>query len=183
VVSLTADAVFPALTTTFPVYARSVGTGGPEIAGVLLASFALGSLVGVVGVIRLAERLNTFQMTAIGGVLVALPLWGIALSPPWWCCAAMLMISGAFIAMMSSPLFALILVNPPRSQSPPHSALSGQPLSVMRTHGSPSEPVMICVAHHRRRERGRCRQTRCRGGPSRRAAADARPMGKRHETG
>jgi predicted MFS family arabinose efflux permease len=112
-VSLIAGTVFPALTTTFPVYARSVGTGGPEIAGVLLASFALGSLIGVVWVIRLAERLNTFQMTAIGGVLVALPLWGIALSPPWWCCAAMLMISGAFIAMMSSPLFTLIMSETP----------------------------------------------------------------------
>lgn len=71
-----------------------IGVSSPSIAGLVLASFAVGGLVYTGTVSRLLPRLGVKGMMIGGGLLMAVQLGSVAFGPPWQLQALNLLLMG-----------------------------------------------------------------------------------------
>jgi len=88
--------------------------GNPRIAGLLFATWAVGSLIGALGVVRFARKFPPVRMGVFASFGFAVPLWLLTLPLSPWEFGAVLAVSGVFTPMVSAPLITLITLRTPK---------------------------------------------------------------------
>jgi MFS family permease len=111
-------AFFPMLLASLPITADIRFGGNARIAGLLFATWAIGSLVGAMGVVRFARRFPPVPMGVFAAFGFAVPLWLLSLPLNAWEFGAVLAVSGVFTPMVSAPVITLITLRTPKHLQP-----------------------------------------------------------------
>jgi MFS family permease len=111
-------AFFPMLLASLPITADVRFNGNPRIAGLLFATWAIGSLIGAMGVVRFARTFPPVRMGVFAAFGFAVPLWLLSLPLNAWEFGAVLAVSGVFTPMVSAPLITLITLRTPKHLQP-----------------------------------------------------------------
>ena len=96
-----------------PLVAKRLGSGGPEIYTLLLASMGLGAIFAATQLPRARQRWNRDGVTSIGSVLSAFALGAVALAPNAWIAAPAMFVGGiSWILVANSVTIAAQLALP-----------------------------------------------------------------------
>jgi predicted MFS family arabinose efflux permease len=105
---LLSQAAFMAMTAAVPVLAFTAYGRDPRLAGLLLAAWGGGAVLGGVAAYRLVERHEPLSLGAAAWVLQALPLWAMAGTPRPALAAGALALSGVGNGIRVPPVAAAI---------------------------------------------------------------------------
>jgi hypothetical protein len=105
------------LTASLLVLARD-DFGSSRIAGVFLASFGAGAVVGSIAAIRLVTRLEPVRLAAGALLLLTAPLPLLGLTLPAAAVVAVLFASAAFGPIVNAPLLSVIITRSPEALRP-----------------------------------------------------------------
>lgn len=138
-VSLICGAFFPVLIASLPVVTDDRYHANARIAGLLLAAWSAGSVVGLVGVLKLAEKLTPARLATFGAFGVAAPLWLLLLHLAWWEFALVLAVSSLFVSLLNSPMLTLFMSRTPDPIKP-------QAIAFLMTVNALAGPVGYALA-------------------------------------
>ena len=139
VVSIGLNLLASALFASLPVLVFLRYDANPRIAGLLFASFGVGSVLGSVVAYRAVARLPLLKVAGVALVLSALPLWLLALRLPAYGVALVLACFGLFLPFVNAPMMGVITV-----RTPP--ALRQKVLTALFTVVTLASPVGLAVA-------------------------------------
>ncbi len=105
------------LTASLLVLARD-DFGSPRVAGVFLAAFGAGAVVGSLLAIRLVTRIEPIRLGAGALLLLTLPIPLLGLTLPVAAVVAVLFASAAFGPIVNAPLLAVIVTRSPEALRP-----------------------------------------------------------------
>jgi len=105
------------LTASLLVLARE-DFGSPRIAGVFLAAFGAGAVVGSLAAIRLVTRIEPIRLGAAALLLLTAPIPLLGLTLPVAAVVAVLFASAAFGPIVNAPLLAVIVTRSPEALRP-----------------------------------------------------------------
>ncbi|MGK5533240.1 MFS transporter [Streptomyces sp. URMC 129] len=110
--------LMPFVLLALPVLTKVRYDEDPHIAGLLLAAWGGGTVVGTLLVARLARRLAPVVLGSLGGLGVALPLWLLPVDLPAAAVALVVATSCLFMPAISAPAITLMTTRPPEHLRP-----------------------------------------------------------------
>lgn len=138
-VSFVVGAFFPILIASLPVVADDWFHGSARIAGLLLAAWSAGSVIGLLGVLKFAGKFTPARLAALASVGVAAPLWLLLFHLAWPEFALVLVASSLFVYLLNSPMFTLLMVRTP-------DAIKPQVIAFLMTINMLAGPIGYAVA-------------------------------------
>jgi MFS family permease len=106
------------LVATLPVLVFRRYGADAKIVGFLFAGFGGGALIGSVLASQIVRKLPLLRLTAIAILVMALPLWLLAVSMPWWLVVAVLAGFGVCAPLVNAPMIAVLTVRTPEALRP-----------------------------------------------------------------
>jgi MFS family permease len=106
------------LVATLPVLVFRRYEADAKIIGFLFAGFGAGALAGSVVASQLVRKFPLLRLTAIAILVMALPLWLLTISMPWWLVVLVLAAFGACAPLVNAPMIAVLTVRTPESLRP-----------------------------------------------------------------
>ena len=89
-----------------------------KIVGYLFAAFGAGALVGSIVASQIVRKVPLLRLAAIAIVGMALPLWLLIVSMPWWCVILVIAAFGACAPLVNAPMIAVLTVRTPVALRP-----------------------------------------------------------------
>jgi predicted MFS family arabinose efflux permease len=111
-------AMFPFVMITLPILAKVRYGADPRVAGLLLAAWGGGAMIGALGAMRLVRKLPPMRVGAVAGVAIAVPLWFLPLDQPAATVALIMVIVGVIASFLNSPLVGVLSTRPPEAVRP-----------------------------------------------------------------
>jgi MFS family permease len=106
------------LVATLPVLVFRRYGADAKIVGFLFAAFGGGALVGSVLAANIVRKVPLLRLTAIAILVMALPLWLLTISMPWWLVIAVLAGFGLCAPLVNAPMIAVLTVRTPEALRP-----------------------------------------------------------------
>jgi MFS family permease len=106
------------LVATLPVLVFRRYDADAKIVGFLFAAFGGGALVGSVLAANIVRKVPLLRLTAIAILVMALPLWLLTISMPWWLVIAVLAGFGLCAPLVNAPMIAVLTVRTPEALRP-----------------------------------------------------------------
>ena len=106
------------LIATLPVLVFRRYGADAKIVGFLFAAFGAGALVGSVLAAQIVRKVPLMRLAAVGILAMALPLWALAISMPWWLVIVVLAAFGLCAPLVNAPMIAVLTVRTPEALRP-----------------------------------------------------------------
>jgi MFS family permease len=106
------------LIATLPVLVVRRYGADAKIVGFLFAAFGGGALIGSVLAAQIVRKLPLMRLAALGILAMALPLWALAISMPWWLVIVVLAAFGLCAPLVNAPMIAVLTVRTPEALRP-----------------------------------------------------------------
>jgi MFS family permease len=89
-----------------------------KIVGYLFAAFGAGALAGSILASQIVRKVPLLRLAAIAIVAMALPLWLLIVSMPWWSVIVVIAAFGACAPLVNAPMIAVLTVRTPAALRP-----------------------------------------------------------------
>jgi predicted MFS family arabinose efflux permease len=109
------DAAWNALFASLPFYAYTRYDADPRVAGLLLACFGVGAVIGNALSFRLRPKFDALSLVAVAVVAQALPLWLLLAAGPAWVVGFALIASGVANGVANPSLHAMLTLRAPQA--------------------------------------------------------------------
>jgi MFS family permease len=106
------------LIATLPVLVVRRYGADAKIVGFLFAAFGGGALIGSVVAAQIVRKVPLMRLAAVGILAMALPLWALAISMPWWFVIVVLAAFGLCAPLVNAPMIAVLTVRTPEALRP-----------------------------------------------------------------
>jgi MFS family permease len=110
--------VAQALVATLPVLVVRRYGADAKIVGFLFAAFGGGALIGSVLASQIVRKVPLMRIAAVGILAMALPLWALSISMPWWLVIVVLAAFGLCAPLVNAPMIAVLTVRTPEALRP-----------------------------------------------------------------
>jgi len=90
----------------------------PRVAGLLICSFGVGSLLGALVAQQLVQKVDLLKLAAVGILIMPLPLWALGVKMPW---EAAIFVLAAFALggpLVNAPVLGILTTKPPEALRP-----------------------------------------------------------------
>jgi MFS family permease len=107
------DGAANGITVAVPLLAFTRYHRDPHIAGWIFTGFGIGAVVGSVLVVKVLDRFSPLRVACAGMVVLAVPLWVIALPVNWPVAALAVVAVGVIVPFVNAPFMGIISTRPP----------------------------------------------------------------------
>ncbi|MGH3003606.1 MAG: MFS transporter [Gaiellaceae bacterium] len=84
-----------------------------HVAGLLFTGFGVGMVIGSVVVVKLLDRFRPLRLASAAIVLIAVPIWFVALPIAWPLVWLAVFAAGSVVPLVNAPMMGLITTRPP----------------------------------------------------------------------
>jgi predicted MFS family arabinose efflux permease len=106
------------LVATLPVLVFRRYEADAKILGWFFAAFGGGALVGSMLASQLVRKVPLLRLTAVAILAMALPLWLLSISMPWWVVFAVIAAFGFCAPLVNAPMIAVLTMRAPEALRP-----------------------------------------------------------------
>jgi predicted MFS family arabinose efflux permease len=106
------------LVATLPVLVFRRYGADAKIVGFLFAAFGGGALAGSILASQVVRKIPLLRLAAVAIVAMALPLWILIVSMPWWTVIVVIAAFGACAPLVNAPMIAVLTVRTPAALRP-----------------------------------------------------------------
>lgn len=106
------------LVATLPVLVFRRYGADAKIVGFLFAAFGGGALAGSILASQVVRKIPLLRLAAVAIVAMALPLWILIVSMPWWTVIVVIGAFGACAPLVNAPMIAVLMVRTPAALRP-----------------------------------------------------------------
>jgi predicted MFS family arabinose efflux permease len=101
-----------------PVIALRRYDADPKIVGFCFAAFGAGALVGSLIAAQMVRKVPLLKLAGAAILLMALPLWFVAIAMPWPLLLVVFGLFGFFAPLVNAPVLSILTVRPPQALRP-----------------------------------------------------------------
>jgi MFS family permease len=106
------------LIATLPVLVFRRYGADAKIVGYLFAAFGAGALAGSILASQIVRKVPLMRLAALAIIGMALPLWLLIVSMPWWCVILVITAFGLCAPLVNAPMIAVLTVRTPVALRP-----------------------------------------------------------------